>query len=90
MQTPLCIPHDHRMDVYEHESRGLAQKESRQNDSPECEEGGLRFCSQIGLDPWNAVLEQARLWDQDPWRHLHEVSSIEHWADIQRTPRFHL
>ena len=24
MQTPLCIPYDHHMDVYEHESRRLA------------------------------------------------------------------
>jgi len=24
VQTPLCIPYDHHMDVYEHESRRLA------------------------------------------------------------------
>jgi len=90
VQSPLCISYDHRMDVYEHESRRLAQKEGPQNGSPEAETGGLRFCFQIGLDPLNAVVEHTRCWDQDPWRHSHEVSSIEHWADIQRTLKFHL
>jgi len=89
MQTPLCIPYDHHMDVYEHESRRLAW-EGLQHDSDGDEEGDLRFCFQFGLDPSDAVLEHTRWWDQDPWRRLHEVCSIEHWADIQKKPKFQL
>jgi hypothetical protein len=59
IQPPLCVPYDHRMDVYEHESRRLAQ-EGPQDDSSEGEEGGLRFCFQIGLDPLSAMLEHTR------------------------------